>query len=80
MIIYTKHFLERIKDRNISKEEITELLNEKDIERLKDKFNNTIIQKKINGKLIRVFYRKENEDIVLITAYITSKIKKYENS
>ena len=38
------------------------------------------MQKKINGKLIRVFYRKENEDIVLITAYITSKIKKYENS
>lgn len=77
MILFTKHLSERIKDRNISKKEIVALLNERWIDKGRDKFGNAVIQKKINEKLIRVINRKENGDIILITAYRTSKIKNY---
>ncbi len=31
----------------------------------------------INGKFIRVVYEEKEKDVLAITAYITSKIRKY---
>ncbi len=33
--------------------------------------------KKIDDKILVVIYKRENEKIVVITAYISSKIRKY---
>lgn len=76
MLIYTKHVLIRMKIRNISHLEIEETLKTSN-QILKDDFGNHIVQKTFGKYLIRVFYRLENQNTVIITAYRTSKFKKY---
>ena len=44
-----------------------------------DKQGNYILQIQLNGSLLRIFYRKEEDDIMIITAYKTSKLDKYRN-
>ena len=78
MIIYTKHLLERIKEKNITLEEIETLLINENISIQKDEYSNFLKQEKINGYIIRVIFREENTNIIVITAYKTSKIKKYQ--
>jgi len=76
LIRLTKHALERIKSRNISFVEIREAVMRPDVT-FKDKYGNTIAQKQSNDKILRVVYRKKENDIIIITAYKTSKIRKY---
>jgi len=78
-IIYTKHALIRMKSRNISHFEIEETINEFN-QNSKDDFGNIIAQKIIGKYLIRVIYRIENQNTVIITAYRTSKVGKYLKS
>ena len=75
-IIFTQHSLSQMKIRNISMENVIECLRNPDRE-LTDDYNNIIAQKINSSILLRVVYRKENEDKIVITAYITSKLKKY---
>ena len=49
MIIYTKHFLERIKQRNIDLVSVEEIMTDVEIETVKDDYGNLIKQKNING-------------------------------
>ncbi|MHA1225534.1 MAG: DUF4258 domain-containing protein [Candidatus Hodarchaeales archaeon] len=80
-IRFSDHALERIKSRNISSDQIKEAIIKPD-----EQFINTIgmvIHKILTDTdskeryLLRVFY-KENDDIItIISAYKTSKIKKY---
>lgn len=75
-IIFTKHALERMKVRNIPKEEIINTINNPD-NLLNDSFGNKIAHKVKKKYLLRVFYYIEGNSKVVITAYKTSKFDKY---
>ena len=75
-IEFTKHALERIKARNIDKNEILTTLNNPE-KIIKDKSGLCIAQKKIMNQLLRVFYREEKGAKVIITAYKASDYKRY---
>ena len=77
MIKFTRHAMERISDRNIKIDDVINCLVSLD-KVLTDKFGNKIAQKKKDNYLLRVIFRKNNDEILVITAYITSKLKKYE--
>jgi len=75
-IKFTKHALERIKKRNISKDEILNTIINPDLLK-KDLYGNYIAQKMIERRLLRVFYFSEGAAKIVITAYKTSKTEKY---
>ena len=79
MIKFTRHAMERISERNIKIDDVINCLISPD-KVLTDKFGNKIAQKKKDNYLLRVIFRKNNDEILVITAYITSKLKKYEGS
>ena len=73
---FTKHALERMIDRSISRKEVFATLNDPD-RITTDSYGNTIAQKVIDRFLVRVIYKPEKEVIRVITVYRTSKINKY---
>jgi len=76
-IRFTKHALERLRERGISLKEIMECIKNPD-KLFKDKYGNNIAQRRKEKYVLRVIFRKENEEsILLITAYLSSKLKKY---
>ena len=75
-IKFTRHALQQMQNRGIHKDEVKEAVNNPD-KVVKNSGNNLIAQKLIEKKLLRVFYRTEGKDKVIITAYKTSKIEKY---
>ena len=77
MIIFTKHFLERIEQRNLDLKIIKDVLNNQSIEPITDATGNFIKQKRLNGYLLRVIYRLVNHNMIVISSYKTSKIDKY---
>ena len=77
LIKFTKHALERLNSRNISKKLVIEILDNYDSIQ-KDNYGNFIAQKKKGAFLYRVFYSIKNEDKIVITAYKTSKVDKYK--
>ena len=75
-IKFTRHALQQMKNRGIKKEEVIQTIN--DPEKLgKNSGDNIIAQRMFEGKLLRVFYRVEEKDKIVITAYKTSKLEKY---
>ena len=76
LIKFTKHALERMRTRNITKEEIIDTINNPDKE-TNDSFGNIIVQKVEKKFLLRVFYYIEENSKIVITAYNTSKLTKY---
>ena len=75
-IKFTRHALQQMQNRGIKKEEVIQTIN--DPEKLgKNSGNNLIAEKSFGRKLLRVFYRVEDEDKLIITAYKTSKVEKY---
>ena len=75
-IKFTKHALQRIKKRKISKDEILDTINNPDLLE-KDLYGNSVAQKRIESRLLRVFYFSEGDAKIVITAYKTSKTEKY---
>lgn len=76
VIQFTKHALKQIKIRNLEKADINATLSDPD-KTLEDRFHNFIAQKRIGNYLLRVVYLKEKDTKIIITAYKTSKFKKY---
>ena len=76
LIKFTKHALERMKIRGITKEEIVDTINNPEKE-VNDSFGNIIAHKVKKKYLLRVFYYNEENSKRVITAYKTSKIDKY---
>ena len=70
-IQYTQHAEERLKMRSISKKLIEDAISNPDESFKKNNFK--IIHKFLGEKLLRVFLRKEEDLIVLLSAYITYK-------
>ena len=75
-IKFTKHALERMRIRGITKEEIVDAIYNPDKE-LNNSFGNVIVNKLKKKYLLRVFYYKKEGSKIVITAYKTSKIDKY---
>lgn len=75
-IKFTKHALERMRIRGITKEEIVNAIYNPDKE-LNDSFGNVIVNKLKKNYLLRVFYYNKEASKIVITAYKTSKIDKY---
>jgi len=75
-IKFTKHALQRMKARNISKDEIIEAIKYPD-NLLNDSYKNQIAHKVKKKYLLRVFYYLEGNSKIVITAYKTTKIDKY---
>lgn len=75
-IKFTKHALERMKIRGITKEEIIETINNPD-KLTQDAQGNFIVQKVKKKSLLRVFYYTQKKSNMVITAYKTSKMDKY---
>ncbi len=80
-IQFSDHALERMNSRGITKDQIEESINKPD-----EKFHNQVgmiihkiqIDHESQEKcLLRVFYKEDEDRIVIISAYKTSKIKKY---
>ena len=75
-IKFTKHALQRIKNRKISKVEVLDTIKNPDILK-EDTYGNSVAQKEIDKQLLRVFYFSEGNAKIVITAYKTSNIEKF---
>ena len=75
-IHYTLHALERMHQRGIERGLVEECLGNPD---KKEGLSSNIYRciKRIDGKVIVVVYKREYNTIVVITAYVSSKIRKY---
>ena len=73
---FTKHSLQEIKIRNISKDDILNTLNNPESVK-RDSHGNLIAHKMINKYLLRVFYFIEGDAKVVIIVYKTLKRDKY---
>ena len=72
MIIFSKHALERMKQRGITRDDVLLALSETDSPAV-DTFGHSIAQTRIRDKMLRVFFQKRGNDTIVITAYLTSK-------
>jgi len=74
-IRYILHALERMKQRGIDKEVIKECFKHPD----KDEKLNDIYRcvKRINSKVLVIIYRIRSNTILVITAFVSSKLHKY---
>ncbi len=76
-IIFIRHALDRLNERGIAIELV------KDVVRIPDSIDSknttrTIAQRLIDGKSLRVIYEEEEHVMVVISAYITSNVNKYQ--
>ena len=74
MIIFTQHALLKLRQRNISKKLVVEAFKSPD-HSLESRSNRNIIYKKFSRLYLKVIYREESENIVVITQYWTKTIK-----
>jgi SOS response regulatory protein OraA/RecX len=74
MIIFTKHALLKLKQRGISKETVAETLKFPDYT-CNSYSERKIAYKKFDKLYLKVVYKIEDHDIIVITQYWTEKIK-----
>ncbi len=75
-VVYTRHAPERLAQRGITFEEVRHCVLNPDRELVEDGVRKAI--KKMNDRVLIVVYRFENDDTILvITAYKSSKVEKY---
>ncbi len=74
MIIFTKHALERMKQRAITRDEVVQVLTLLK-EKLTDNLGHSIAQSNTNGMILRVFFVERDDNFTVITVYKTSKEK-----
>jgi len=74
-VIYSLHALERMRQRGISKELVALCVQSPD---KKEEVGGVYrCVRKINDKVIVVICRQEDDKIIVITSYLSSKIRKY---
>lgn len=80
-ILFSKHALEQIAQRNIEIEIVQNVIDQPD-SMDQSELSNVIYQKKVKFEnedfLVRVFVNQINEPHLVITAYKTSKLNKYK--
>jgi len=73
-IIFIQHAMDRLRERGISTELVIEAIRNPD--KIDSENERKIAQKLNDGKLLRVIY-EEDEAIVVVSAYMTSKVSRY---
>jgi hypothetical protein len=73
-IIFIQHAADRLKERGISEDLVKETI--RNPGKIDLKHERKIVQKLIDGMLLRVIYEEE-EAIVVISAYRTSQVDRY---
>jgi hypothetical protein len=63
-----------MKQRAITRDEVVQVLSLSK-EKLTDDLGHSIVQNNVNGMILRVFFVERDENIIVITAYKTSKEK-----
>lgn len=74
-IHYTLHALERMRQRGIEKSLVEQCLDKPDKDEEVEGIHRCV--KKINEKVLVVIYKCTGDTLIVITAYITSKVYKY---
>ena len=75
-VAFIPHALDRMKKRGITEKMVLETL--KDPEKLEEGYKGRkIAQKMFNDKLLRLIYEEKENELEVITAYLTSKVDKY---
>jgi hypothetical protein len=74
MIIFTKHALLKLNQRKISKETVIETLKSPDFT-CRSYSERMIAYKKFDKLYLKVIYKIENHNVIVITQYWTEKIK-----
>ena len=74
MIVFTEHSLLKLKQRNILKSLVTKVLKNPD-HISKSHSNRKVCYKKIGQLYLKVIYKEEVEDIIVITQYFIKKIE-----
>lgn len=74
-IVYTIHAIQRVLQRNIPAELVVLCIDSPDKLLAENRVKKAV--KKVDDKAIVVVYREEGNRCLVITAYITSKLKKY---
>jgi len=80
MVVYSQHALNQMRERDISKREISFILNKPDglVEQSSGKFQAVkLVIKNSRPFLLVVIYRQTDAGYRIITAFLTSKINKY---
>ncbi|MFW6277294.1 MAG: DUF4258 domain-containing protein [Prolixibacteraceae bacterium] len=79
---FSNHALTRLKRRNISAEKVLQVINNPDSISIQDKtitVYSKLVREESKTYLYRVFVNQLKNPYLVITAYKTSKIKKYGN-
>jgi len=71
------HALERIKSRKISFNLVSRCIDSPDRSIVEGKINKNVMR--INSKVLVVAFRKEDDMVIVVTAYVSTKIEKYLN-
>ena len=74
-IVFTLHALERLRQRGINKELVHLCIQNPDKEERNGEIHKCI--KRVDNMVIIAIYRKENDNAMVITAYLSSKLHKY---
>ena len=74
MIVFSRHSLLKLKQRDISSQLVKRALKSPDY-RFSSYSDRKIIYKKFNKSYLRVIYKKEEKDIFVVTQYWTKRIK-----
>ncbi len=76
MIVYTKHAVERAKERGIEIKDIEACIKNPDSV-TRDSMGNLRFMKRKDSKVLVVVSRKEDSKTVVITCFLSSKVSKY---
>jgi hypothetical protein len=75
--VFTRHTLERMMQRGITESEVQMALSDSSAEDSPNGHGNRVIKKQFDKRVLRVHFRMSNADRLVVTAYWTSKTKKY---
>ena len=75
-IIFVQHALDRMKERGITVEQVKTALKCNGINDNRNE-KRKIAQRLIEGRLLRVVYEEESGEIIVVSAYCTSRVNKY---
>jgi len=75
-LIFIQHALDRMKERLITEDLVIATLNNPDNTDCRNE-KRKIAQRLIQGKLLRIIYEENDDFIIVVSAYCTSKVSKY---
>ena len=75
-VFFVQHALDRMSERSITEEQVKSTLNLPDqIDCRNEK--RKIAHRFIEGRLLRVIYEEDDDAVIVVSAYCTSKVDKY---